>query len=172
MVAAPFGQRRPSVWGVSGWPSMSMILSPLEYTSWMQPTAQYGHTPGCTFASLILSVVAAAATGRMSMVAVPTAAPAVAEPASLKKSRRDKPMVTPRCVRSTQSKRRRPRNGALGVEESELIEWRQTTVWLSSAVSCRILVTWSDHCQVFGAVTLLVPVDPIPRCRDRDAPGP
>src|SRR5512138_2343026 len=98
MVAAPFGQSRPRVCGVSGWPSMSMILSPFEYTSWMHPTAQYGQTPGCTFASLIFSPVAAAWTGVRSRVAAPTATPAPVDPAYLRKSRRDRLMATPRCV--------------------------------------------------------------------------
>ena len=89
MVAAPFGQSRPSVCGVSGCPSMSMILSPFEYTSWMQPTAQYGQTPGCTFASLIFERGRGGlATGLRSRVAVPTATPAPVPPAYLRKSRR------------------------------------------------------------------------------------
>src|SRR5260370_17211069 len=64
--------------------------------SWMHPTAQYGQTPGCTVASLILSVVAAACTGLRSRVAEPTATPAPVDPAYLRKSRRDRLMATPR----------------------------------------------------------------------------
>src|SRR6266436_2335619 len=75
MVAAPLGQSLPSVWGVSGCPSMSMIVSPFEYTSWLQPTEQYGQTLVWTLASLSLIVVAAAATGLRSSVAVPMATP-------------------------------------------------------------------------------------------------
>src|SRR5260370_16876761 len=66
--------------------------------SWMHPTAQYGQTPGCTVASLILSVVAAACTGLRSRVAEPTATPAPVDPAYLRKSRRDRLMATPRCA--------------------------------------------------------------------------
>src|SRR3990172_3979779 len=94
MVAAPLGQRRPRVWGVSGWPSMSMILLSRTYMSWAQPTAQYGHTPGNAFASLIFKEVAAASTGARSNALAPTATPAAEAPAYLKKSRRDKLMAT------------------------------------------------------------------------------
>src|SRR3972149_328578 len=94
MVAAPLGQRRPRVWGVSGWPSMSMILLSRTYRSWAQPTAQYGHTPGNAFASLIFKEVAAASTGARSNALAPTATPAAEAPAYLKKSRRDKLMAT------------------------------------------------------------------------------
>src|SRR5215813_5255721 len=118
MVAAPFGQRRPSVCGVSGCPSMSMILSPLEYTSWMHPTAQYGQTPGWTLASLILSVVAAACTGLRSSVAVPTATPAPVEPAYFRKSRRVRLMATPHCIESIRVIAR-PGGGAWGLSTGD-----------------------------------------------------
>src|SRR5260370_38223989 len=64
--------------------------------SWMHPTAQYGQTPGCTVASLILSVVAAACTGLRSRGAEPTATPAPVDPAYLRKSRRDRLRAPPR----------------------------------------------------------------------------
>src|SRR5215468_2131998 len=80
----------------------------------MHPTAQYGQTPECTFASLILSVAAAAATGLRSIAAVLAAAPA--DPAYLRKSRLERLMRTPRCVRmrsgSELARRRRVGDGS------------------------------------------------------------
>src|SRR5262245_2130480 len=45
-VAAPLGQCVPWLIGLSGLPSILMILLLRTATSWPQPTAQYGHTLG------------------------------------------------------------------------------------------------------------------------------
>src|SRR4029450_9375124 len=62
--------------------------------SWPQPTAQYGQTPWATFASLMRSEVAAAATGARS-TPVPTATPAALAVPILRKSRRERLMESP-----------------------------------------------------------------------------
>ena len=45
-MAEPLGQRVPRLMGLSGLPSMLMILPSRTLTSWPQPTAQYGQTLG------------------------------------------------------------------------------------------------------------------------------
>src|SRR5262249_49540850 len=62
----------------------------------MHPTAQYGQTPAWTFASLILRLVAAAATRLRASAGAPAATPAPGGAAYLKKSRREKLIVPPR----------------------------------------------------------------------------
>src|SRR4051794_33078109 len=49
-VAAPLGQRVPSLIGLSGLPSMLMMRLSRTATSWPQPTAQYGYTLGTSLA--------------------------------------------------------------------------------------------------------------------------
>src|SRR5688572_26702047 len=58
-----------------------------------QPTAQYGHTPGNTCASLMRRFAAAASTAVRLMARPPTAAPVAAVPEKRRKSRRERLMT-------------------------------------------------------------------------------
>src|SRR5262245_17252909 len=106
----------------------------------MHPTAQYGQTPGWTFASLIRSVVAAADTGARSSDAVPTAAAALAEPAYLKNSRRDKLMASPRREDSSvQLASKTYAHGELGVVRGACGQKAPGLSWRAFAA-----MLWSD----------------------------
>ena len=53
-VAAPLGQRRPRLIGLSGLPSM-LVMRPLRTnTRWLHPTAQYGHTDVVTSSASVV----------------------------------------------------------------------------------------------------------------------
>src|SRR3954471_6643301 len=62
-LAAPLGQSVPRLIGLSGLPSMLMILPSFTLTSVAQPTAQYGQMLGTSLAPAILRVRACAAIG-------------------------------------------------------------------------------------------------------------
>src|SRR5216684_4183741 len=90
-VAAPLGQRVPSLTRLLGSPSMFTIVPSTVWTSVPQPTAQYGHTLGTALASLMRSAWARATAGLRSTprpARPPTAVPAAALADNRKKSRR------------------------------------------------------------------------------------
>src|SRR6266850_1618590 len=66
--------------------------------SWAQPTAQYGHTPGTTLASLIRSEVAAASTGARLTPRAPSATPVADVPEYFRNSRRERLMGALLCA--------------------------------------------------------------------------
>src|SRR5712691_2981231 len=66
--------------------------------SWAQPTAQYGHTPGTTLASLMRSEVAAASTGARLTPRAPSATPVADVPEYFRNSRRDRLMSALPCA--------------------------------------------------------------------------
>src|SRR5712691_4858119 len=66
--------------------------------SWAQPTAQYGHTPGTTLASLMRSEVAAASTGARLTPRAPSATPVADVPEYFRNSRRERLMGALLCA--------------------------------------------------------------------------
>src|SRR6266849_1234476 len=97
-MAAPLGQRAPSLWGLRGSPSMLTIFPSTVCTSVAHPTEQYGQTLGVALACLIRSSCARASVGARltpSPAMPPSAVPVKAPADRLKKSRRDRSMSPP-----------------------------------------------------------------------------
>src|SRR5205809_5805761 len=90
-MAAPLGQRVPSLCGLRGSPSMLTILPLTVWIRVAHPTEQNGQMLGVVFASLIRSSCARAVAGASvtpSPTSPPIAVPAPALAVSRKKSRR------------------------------------------------------------------------------------
>src|SRR5437867_521008 len=96
-MAAPLGQRVPSLCGLRGSPSMFTILPSTVWIRVAHPTEQNGQMLGVVLASLIRSSCARATAGASvtpSPARPPIAVPAPALPASRRKSRRLTCMVS------------------------------------------------------------------------------
>src|SRR2546428_4566216 len=90
-MAAPFGQRVPSLCGLRGSPSMLTIRPSLTWMRVAHPTEQKGQMLGTDLASLIRSSCACARAGASeapSPTSPPSAVPAPAPAVTRRKSRR------------------------------------------------------------------------------------
>src|SRR5687768_1829597 len=96
-MAAPLGQRVPSLKGLRGSPSMLTILPSIVCTRVAQPTEQYGQMLGTVVAFLTRSSSARARVGARlapSPARPPSAVPEATAPDALRKCRRETSIPT------------------------------------------------------------------------------